>query len=85
MYKTKKRLVGVISFLLKAAVIMFFVFPFLWMLSIALQTREEILKVPATFIPAMPQFHNFIDAWHAGPFPTYINISCFKCSYYSTF
>lgn len=50
---------------------MFFVFPFLWMLSISFQTTEEILKVPATFIPSSLQFRNFVDAWNAGPFFTY--------------
>lgn len=75
MYKTRKRLLGFISFVLKVLVIGFFVFPFLWMLSISLQTNEEILKVPATFIPSFPQFQNFISAWNAGPFLNYIKNS----------
>lgn len=75
MYKTKKRVGGVISTIFKIAIIVLFVFPFVWMLSISFQTTEEILKVPATFVPASPQFQNFIDAWNAGPFPTYVRNS----------
>lgn len=71
MNRTKTRILNGISFFFKFAIIMFFVFPFLWMLSISFQTTEEILKVPATFIPSSLQFRNFVDAWNAGPFFTY--------------
>lgn len=67
----KTRILNGVSFFLKVAIIVFFVFPFVWMLSISFQTTEEILKVPATFIPSSLQFRNFVDAWNAGPFFTY--------------
>lgn len=71
MNTTKSKILSAVSFFFKLAIIAFFVFPFLWMLSISFQTTEEILKVPATFIPSSLQFRNFVDAWNAGPFFTY--------------
>ncbi|MNE57796.1 glycerol-3-phosphate transporter membrane protein [compost metagenome] len=50
---------------------MVFIFPFLWMLSTSLQTFRETMAFPPTWIPAVPQWKNFITAWSAGPFLTY--------------
>lgn len=75
MYQTKKIILRGIGFLLKIGIIGVFIFPFLWMLSISLQTQEETIKVPTTFIPAIPQFINYLSAWQAGPFPTYLKNS----------
>ena len=54
--------VGVLLFALKLLIIAIFVFPFLWMFSISLQTQTETLKMPPTFIPAVPQFQNYLAA-----------------------
>ncbi|MFD0679282.1 MULTISPECIES: carbohydrate ABC transporter permease [unclassified Paenibacillus] len=50
---------------------MVFVFPFLWMISTSLQTFQETLAFPPTWIPAWPQWINFVAAMRAGPFLTY--------------
>ncbi|CAG7597287.1 L-arabinose transport system permease protein AraQ [Paenibacillus solanacearum] len=60
-----------LEFVLKAAILLVFVFPFLWMISTSLQTFEETLSFPPTWIPASPQWINFADAMNAGPFLTY--------------
>jgi sn-glycerol 3-phosphate transport system permease protein len=60
-----------LGFLLKAAVLMIFVFPFLWMISTSLQTFRETMSFPPTLIPASPQWINFVEAMHAGPFVMY--------------
>jgi sn-glycerol 3-phosphate transport system permease protein len=60
-----------LGFLLKAAILMVFVFPFLWMISTSLQTFQETLSFPPTWIPAWPQWINFMEAMNAGPFVTY--------------
>ncbi len=75
MYQTKKFILRCIGTLLKICIIGVFIFPFLWMLSISLQTQEETIKVPITFIPEVPQFINYLSAWQAGPFPTYLKNS----------
>lgn len=56
---------------LKAAILMIFVFPFLWMISTSLQTFQETMAFPPTWIPAWPQWINFVEAMRAGPFLTY--------------
>ncbi|UUZ82263.1 carbohydrate ABC transporter permease [Paenibacillus sp. P26] len=63
-----KRILG---FLLKAIVLMVFVTPFLWMISTSLQTLQETLAFPPTWIPSVPQWGNFTAAMNAGPFLTY--------------
>ena len=45
--------------------------PFIWMLSTALKTAPETVKVPPTWIPKHLQWQNFVTAWHAAPFLTY--------------
>lgn len=60
-----------LEYVLKAAILLVFVFPFLWMISTSLQTFEETLSFPPTWIPASPQWINFADAMNAGPFLTY--------------
>lgn len=62
---------GWLGYVLKTAVILVFVFPFLWMISTSLQSFEETMAFPPTLIPAVPQWHNFVDAMSAGPFLTY--------------
>lgn len=64
-----------LNFILKAAVLAIFVFPFIWMISTALQTFQETMAFPPTWIPASPQWINFADAMTAGPFFTYFKNS----------
>lgn len=59
------------SFFLKLVVLLIFIFPFLWMISTALQTLEETLTFPPTWVPSVPQWINFVKAMSAGPFATY--------------
>ncbi len=64
-----------LGYLLKAAVLMIFIFPFLWMISTSLQTFRETMTFPPTWIPASPQWSNFAEAMQAGPFLTYFRNS----------
>ncbi|MBD2868878.1 carbohydrate ABC transporter permease [Paenibacillus arenilitoris] len=64
-----------LGYLLKTAILIVFVFPFLWMLSTSLQTYRETLSYPPTLVPAMPQWINFAEAMSAGPFLTYFKNS----------
>jgi sn-glycerol 3-phosphate transport system permease protein len=56
---------------IKLIVLIIFVFPFLWMISTALQTLQETSSYPPTLWPAVPQWHNFVEAMQAGPFHIY--------------
>jgi len=60
-----------LNYALKVIVLALFVFPFLWMISTSLQTFEETMTFPPTWLPAVPQWINFTEAMSAGPFVTY--------------
>ena len=74
-YQTRIKIQGIISSLIKVFIVFVFVFPFLWMLSISLQSETEINSFPATLIPAVPQFSNYLTAWRAAPFLKYLRNS----------
>ena len=75
MYKTTEKILSIVSTLLKIFVVLIFVFPFLWMISISLQTSAEISTFPATLLPSSPQFVNYVTAWLKAPFLTYLKNS----------
>ena len=74
-YRTRQKIENIISSILKILIIAVFVFPFLWMLSISLQTEKEVNTFPATLIPAVPQFINYVKAWNRAPFLMYLKNS----------
>ena len=45
------------------------------MISISLQTATESSRAPITFIPASPQWQNFVTAWNMAPFGLYLKNS----------
>lgn len=51
---------------------LFTLLPFFWMISSALKTSSEIVKIPPTLLPSVPQFVNFVTAWQAAPFARYL-------------
>lgn len=40
-----------------------FIAPFLWMLSTSLKEPSQVFANPVIWLPSVPQFHNYIDAW----------------------
>lgn len=60
-----------IEYLLKAIVILIFIFPFYWMLSTAFKSYAEAIATPPTLWPADFIIENFAKAWNSGPFLTY--------------
>lgn len=70
-----KNIKTALDYILKSAVLLIFVFPFLWMISTSLQTFRETMSFPPTWIPASPQWGNFAEAMNAGPFLTYFKNS----------
>lgn len=53
------------------------VIPFLWMLSTAVKTQAEAIQVPPIWLPKVFRFENFVSAWQAAPFATYLMNSIF--------
>jgi multiple sugar transport system permease protein len=60
-----------LSHLLLAAVSLAVAWPFIWMVTSALKTRDEIWLFPPTLWPAVAQWGNFPEAWFAAPFTRY--------------
>lgn len=51
-----------------------FIVPIFWMFSASLKTLQEIYTFPPRWLPAVPKWSNYVDAWHAAPFGRfYIN------------
>lgn len=73
MYSARKTAGNAVGFLLKLLVASIFVFPFLWMISLSLQTDAEVAQL--TILPATPTFENFKRAWELAPFGMYFKNS----------
>jgi len=56
-----------IGIFFKIVVCGIFGWPFFWLISTSLQSLNEVNTVTPTFFPAVPQFQNYLDAWHSGP------------------
>ncbi|MFZ5825190.1 MAG: carbohydrate ABC transporter permease [Bacillota bacterium] len=41
------------------------ILPLFWMLSTSLKTYNETLAMPIQWLPSIPQWHNYIEAWQA--------------------
>ena len=52
-------------------------FPFLWMISSALKTKDEVFNFPPVLIPEVPQWSNFIQVFREAPFEVYLGNSLF--------
>jgi multiple sugar transport system permease protein len=61
---------GVVAMLVLGAGL--FSIPFLWTVSTALKTNQQVFAVPPQWIPAPPQWRNFERAWTELPFPTFV-------------
>ena len=59
MDRTRNGVGSIVSFLMKLLVSFIFIFPFLWMLSLSLQSDAEIARF--TLIPQSPTLENFAN------------------------
>lgn len=73
MYNFKKAVNTIVGILMKLLVSMIFIFPFLWMVSLSLQTDAEVASF--TLLPATPTLQNFVNAWNVAPFALYLKNS----------
>lgn len=56
-------------FLILASLIM--LLPFVWMLSASLKLDKDVFRFPVEWIPANPQWSNYVDIWTRIPFLTF--------------
>ena len=72
----RKSKIGKLLFGIMDMIIVFiFLFPFLWMLSVSLQSEKEITTIPLTLIPKVPQWKNYVEAFASAPFLLYLRNS----------
>ncbi len=65
----------VLKWLLIAFIAAAFIFPFYWTLVTALKEKSELLTWPPVWWPGNPRWWNFVDAWNAQPFGTFLKNS----------
>lgn len=51
------------------AIVCFFGFPYALMLISSLKSQADILKIPPDYLPAVPQWHNYIEVWGSNVAP----------------
>lgn len=49
----------------------YWIYPFLWLVSISLKTQMEVFKEGLRLVPRKPQWHNYTDAWIKAGFGRY--------------
>ena len=74
----KKAMLGKIGvYVVLILISLFMIIPFLWMLSASIKTDKEVFQVPFVWIPANPQWSNYIKIWTKMPFLKYIGNTAF--------
>ena len=69
------KIMRVLNALLKAIVIVIFIFPFYWMVSTSLKDLTEALQFPPTLIPKKIQWENFTHVFEVVPIARYFTNS----------
>lgn len=64
-----------VSLVFKLAMLVFFLFPFYWMITTAFKTYGESILFPPTLWPNGLSFHSFIDVWQRIDLPRYLKNS----------
>lgn len=79
--RSLKEIVGnIIRHILLILVSIITFFPFIWMISSALKTKDEIFNFPPKLMPQSAQWGNFINVFNDAPFEVYLFNSFFVAS-----
>ncbi len=65
----------IVSYVMLTIVSIAFAFPLFWTASSSLQTWQELRSFTPHFLPAVPQWGNYIQVFHAVPFPRWMGNS----------
>ena len=69
------KVLRVLNVILKAIVIVIFIFPFYWMVSTSLKDLTEALKFPPTLIPSSLHWENYAHVFEVVPIAQYFKNS----------
>ena len=75
MEQRKSKIGKLLCGIMDMVIVFIFLFPFLWMLSVSLQSEKEITTIPLTLIPKVPQWKNYVEAFASAPFLLYLRNS----------
>jgi ABC-type glycerol-3-phosphate transport system permease component len=68
-----RRAIGqALIYLFASALGVLFLIPLFWLVSSSLKVGSEIFDQPVQWFPAVPQWHNYPDAWNALPFTRFL-------------
>ena len=67
----RKRLMGLVRFLLVAAGSLFFIVPTVWMISTSVKPDNQVWAVPPVWIPERLVWENYTVPWTLEPFPLF--------------
>ncbi len=70
-YRLKLGVGKTITYVLLIAMSAVMILPFLWMLSASLKLDREVFRFPIEWIPANPQWDNYVRIWTRIPFLTF--------------
>ncbi|SIQ86578.1 carbohydrate ABC transporter membrane protein 2, CUT1 family [Rhizobium sp. RU35A] len=70
--KTRERIGDLFSYLFMLVIFVFFAWPLLWLLSLALRTRKEVFLGVSRFIPKAPTLDNFAMILSSDKFLAYL-------------
>ena len=74
-YRLRRRAMGLVSLLFKVAMVIFFLFPFYWMITTAFKTYGESIQFPPTLWPETFTPEAFADVWQRIDIPRYFKNS----------
>lgn len=74
-----KSILDLLDLVGKIVLIVIMAFPFFWMISTALQTLQETIRIPPTLWPASPQWSNFAEVFKTVPVLEYLKNSIIVC------
>lgn len=71
MSKKRRKIAGFIKYAVVGVIGIIMIVPFFWLVSASLMTLNEFIAVPPKWIPANPQWHNYVDVFQHVPFLRY--------------
>ena len=78
--KTLEKVKNIADAFFKILLIFIMAFPFFWMISTALQTLKETMRVPLTLWPETLQWSNFAEVFKTVPVDIYLKNSLIVCT-----
>jgi multiple sugar transport system permease protein len=70
-YRFRKRLGKTLTYVFLIALAALMLLPFFWMLSASLKLDKDVFGFPIEWIPAVPQWSNYVKIWTQIPFLTF--------------